>query len=178
MPSLLFFLELECRLPPQLCFGCMWDARVACPRVFCCTLPLLLMFCWWILVVLFRRFLSLCYLAPSPCSLRVSCCVVVSPPPWPCPLTDPWVPRWLPPNPCEGGDIPPLLLQLSALRRVPRGPLHLLSVVKASQALAVAQWSCRQHPQAFLASTLSGSSRCWDLSKPLRPWEQENGRLT
>ena len=77
-----------------------------------------------------------------------------------------------------GGHIPPLLLQLSALRRVPRGPLHLLSVVKASQALAVAQWSCRQHPQAFLASTLSGSSRCWDLSKPLRPWEQENGRLT
>lgn len=38
---------------------------------------------------------------------RVPCCVALSPLPQPCPLTEPWVPSWLPLNPCEGRNIPP-----------------------------------------------------------------------
>lgn len=153
----------------------LWDARMACLHVFRCILPLLLVFCRGILVILFKRYLELC----ASCSIppTVSCCVVVSPLPPPCLLTEPGFPDGCLCTLVRVGTFLPLLLQLSPCW-VPRCPLHLLSVVKASQALAVAQWSCCRNPEAFLASTLSGSSRCWDFSKPLRPWEQENGRLT
>lgn len=111
-------------------------------------------------------------------SPRVLCCVVMSPLPQPCPLTEPWVLWWLPLNPCESGEHSSPCCYSWAPCWVPCCPLHLLSVVKASQALAVAQWSCCQNPETFLAWTLSGSSRCWDFSKPLRLWEEENGCLT
>lgn len=74
------------------------------------------------------------------------------------------VPGWLCLNPCEGGEYSFPCCYNWALCWVPQSPLHLLSVAKASRALAVAQWSCYPNPKTFLASTLSGSSRCWDFS--------------
>lgn len=152
-----------------------WDARMAYLHVFCCILPLLLVFCRGILAILFKRYLSSVLVVPLPPG---------SPAVWPCVHS-------LGPAHCQSLGFPDGCLWTLvragtflpccynwAQCWVPRCLLHLLSVVKASRALAVAQWPCCQNPGAFLASTLSGSSRCWDFSKPLRPWEQENGRLT
>lgn len=90
------------------------------------------------------------------------------PVPWLCPLAESWS-LWLPLN-------PPVGKEGSTLLGEPCYPLHLLSVVAASEALAVARWSCCPNPQTFLALPLSGSSRCGDFSNSLRPWEEENGR--
>lgn len=87
---------------------------------------------------------------------RVLCWLVMSLPPWHCPLVEPWSLDGCLSTLVRVGSIPPLLLQLS--------PLHLLPFAKASRALAVAQWSYCPNPETFLASTLSGSSRCWDFS--------------
>lgn len=136
MSSLLFFLELELHIPPSTVFlALLWDARMACCRVFHCISPLLLVFCRGILVILFKRYLSSVLVVPSP---RVSCCVVMSPLPPPCPLTEPGFPDGCLYTLVRAGIFLPLLLQLSPCW-VPRCPLHLLSVVKAPQALAVAQ---------------------------------------
>lgn len=116
----------------------MWDAGKACPRVFRCTSPLLLRVLLVNLGGSFQVLLESALLVPVPllpegrAGGRVSTSLALS-------LDRPLGPPMAASEPPEGGDIPSLLLQPSALRRVPRGPPHLLSVVKASQALAVAQ---------------------------------------
>lgn len=67
MSSLLFFLELELRIPPPTVFlALLWDARMACLHVFRCISPLLLVFCRGILVILFKRYLSSVLVVPLP----------------------------------------------------------------------------------------------------------------
>lgn len=43
-----------------------WDARMAYLHVFCCILPLLLVFCRGILAILFKRYLSSVLVVPLP----------------------------------------------------------------------------------------------------------------
>lgn len=106
MFSLLFFLELELHVPPPTVFlAVVLGARMAYLHVFCCISPSLLVFCRGIFGDSFQALPELCASRSPP--LRVSCCVALSPPPWPCPSTEPWVPWWLPLNPCEGRNIPP-----------------------------------------------------------------------
>jgi hypothetical protein len=141
-------------------------------HVFCC-ISLLLLVCWQgILVIVFKRYLSSMLVVPFlPGSCAAwSCLCFLGPAHW-----QNLVSLWLPLNVCDDGEYFSSCCYNWAPWWEPYCPLHLLSVVKASQALAVAQQSCCQNPEAFLAWTLSGSSRCWDFSKFLRPWEEESG---
>jgi hypothetical protein len=132
-----------------------------CPLVFCCTSPLLLVFWWgpwWFFSI---ATWALCWLLLISQGLVLAGHVSTS---LALPLGRSVVPCWLRLNPCEGGEYSSPCCYDWALCWVPQSPLHLLSVAKASRALAVAQWSCYPNPKTFLASTLSGSSRCWDFS--------------
>lgn len=159
-PSL-FFLELDLH-PLHPCFGFPWDAWMAAPMYFVALLHCFLCsggnpgdssqllpelcLCWLLLI---SRGLVLAGHVSTSLAL---------------PLGRTVVPGWLPLNPCECGEYSSPCCYNWALCWVPQSPLHLLSVAKASRALAVAQWSCYPNPKTFLASTLSGSSRCWDFS--------------
>lgn len=147
--------------PPSSMFWLFVGCVNGCPHVFCCTFPLLLVFWWEPWWFFSTATWALCWLLLISQGLvlagHVSTSLALA-------LGRTAVPGWLRPNPCEGGEYSSPCCYDWALCWVPQSPLHLLSVAKASRALAVAQWSCYPNPKTFLASTLSGSSRCWDFS--------------
>lgn len=156
-PSL-FFLELALHpLHPRLSVRCV----NGCPMYFVAFLHCFL-YPGGILGDCSQLLPELCAGCCSP--PRVLCWLVMSLTTLALPFGRTMVPGWLPLNPCEGGEYSSPCCYNWALCWVPQSPLHLLPLAKASRALAVAQWSYCPNPETFLASTLSGSSRCWDFS--------------
>lgn len=156
--SLTFLSRTSSPSPSSMAFCgmCEWL-----PHVFCCNSPLLLVSwwgSWWLFSV---ATWTLCWLLLTSQGLVLAGHVSTS---LALPLGRTMVPGWLPLNPCEGGEYSSPCCYNWALCWVPQSPLHLLPFAKASRALAVAQWSYCPNPETFLASTLSGSSRCWDFS--------------
>lgn len=156
-PSL-FFLELDLH-PRYSCFCFLWDAWMAAPMHFVALLHCFLCWkTWWFFSI---ATWALCWLLLFSQGLVLAGHVSTS---LALPFGRTVFPGWLPLNLCEGGEYSSPCCYNWALCWVPQSLLHLLSVAKASRALAVAQWSCCPNPETFLASTLSGSSRCWDFS--------------
>ncbi|XP_023589646.1 muscleblind-like protein 1 isoform X2 [Trichechus manatus latirostris] len=100
------------------------------------------------------------------------------PPPQPCPLAEPRVLVMAASEPLGGQEIfLPLLLQLSPVLGTTL-PSALAFDCSGLPSFGSGSVILLSNPGASLSTPPRGSSRCWDFSKPLRPWEEENGCLT